>query len=424
MMKFAAVLLTFNLVTQPLFSQKTIRDESQVVSYVLPDLLKTRSGKMVRTKRDWEKTRRPELLSLFSENVYGKTPSEKVPMRFVQYDADSNALGGQAIRKQVTVYFGKKGERSMDILLYFPRNVKGSVPVFLGLNFAGNQVVHQDPGITITKRWVRDGVAPVIVEHRATEASRGSQAGDWVVEDILARGYGLATVFCGDLQPDRPDSFNEGVHSLFFKEGQNMPQSDEWGAIGAWAWGLSRAMDYLETDKMVDATKVAVIGHSRLGKAALWAGAQDQRFAMVVSNNSGEGGAAITRRKFGETIEIINKAFPHWFSGNYKQFGGREDALPVDYHELIALIAPRPVYIASASEDWWADPKGEYLSGYYASPAYALYGSEGLSTPELPETNRPTGAGKIGYHLRKGGHTMNRYDWQQYLHFADKWLRR
>lgn len=401
-------------------AQKTIKDENQVPSYTLPDPLKTESGKVVSTKREWEKKRRPEVLRLFEEHVYGKTPSKKVPLRFVLTSIDTNALNGKAIRKEVTLFFGEKGERSMDLLLYLPRQAKEPVPVFLGLNFAGNQVVHPDPGITITKNWVRDGGEPAIKDHRATEASRGTQGSDWPVEMILAKGYGLATAFCGDIQPDRVDSFTDGVHALFFKGGQTKPLANEWGAVGAWAWGLSRAMDYLETDQQVNSKQVSVIGHSRLGKAALWAGAQDQRFGLIVSNNSGEGGAAITRRKFGETIEIITKAFPYWFCPDFSQYAKKEETLPVDFHELISLIAPRAVYVASASEDWWADPKGEYLSAYHATPVYKLYGENGLTNPEPPLPNNPVGDGKIGYHVRKGGHTMTPYDWEQYLNFADR----
>ena len=416
------VLLLFITLSTSLMAQKAIKDESQVPSYKLPDVLTTESGKKVTTTRQWEKRRRPEVLGLFEEYVYGKTPKAKIPVKFSDASIDSHALQGKAVRKQLTIYFGKDKERSMDLLMYLPSGVRGPVPVFLGLNFSGNQVVHADPGILITQRWVRDGNEPAIVHHRATEASRGSQAGDWPVEQILEKGYGLVTAFCGDLQPDKADSFEEGVHSLFFRAGQVKPDSGDWGAIGAWAWGLSRAMDYLETDKDVDARRVAVIGHSRLGKAALWAGAQDPRFALVISNNSGEGGAAITRRKFGETISIINKAFPHWFCDNYKKFNEKEDALPVDFHELIALMAPRPVYIGSASDDWWADPKGEYLSGYYATPVFGLYGFAGLADPEMPKPGGAVPTGRIGYHLRNGGHTMNRYDWEHYLNFADRWL--
>lgn len=402
------------------YGQKTIKDEKLVPAYSLPDPLKTESGQVVKTKREWEKKRRPEVLRLFEEEVYGKTPTGKVPLRFVQTSIDTNALNGKAIRKEITLFFGKTEELSMDLLLYLPKQAKGAVPVFLGLNFAGNQVVNADRGIKITERWVRDGGEPGIKNHRATEASRGSQANDWPVEMILKQGYGLATAFCGDIQPDRVDSFNEGVPSLFFKAGASQSLGLQWGAIGAWAWGLSRAMDYLETDKQVNSKQVSVIGHSRLGKAALWAGAQDKRFAFVVSNNSGEGGAAITRRKFGETIEIITKSFPYWFCPNFAQYAKREEALPVDFHELISLIAPRAVYVASASEDWWADPKGEYLSAFYATPVYRLYGEKGLVNSEPPVPNQPVGDGKIGYHLRQGGHTMTPYDWENYLNFADR----
>lgn len=405
------------------FSFALAQNETADTSYILPDALTAQSGKKITTAKDWEKIRRPEIIKLFEENVQGKTPAKKMPLRFVTLSTNTNALNGTATRKQVRVYFTADDKYYMDILLYLPNNINKPAPVFLGLNFGGNQSVHADTGILLSKRWFRYGDGAAYKDHHATEASRGTQSNDWSVEKILAAGYGLATIYYGDLQPDSTGSTNAGIAPLFYKPGQTFPADDEWGAIGVWSWGLSRAMDYLETDRSVDAKKVAVVGHSRLGKAAVWAGAQDKRFALVISNDSGEGGAAITRRKYGETIAKINTAFPHWFSANFKKYNDREDDLPVDFHELIALIAPRPVYVASASKDQWADPVGEYLSAYYASPVYALYGLKGLDTKIPPGISQPVGAGVIGYHLRDGEHAMTPYDWEQYLRFADRFLK-
>ena len=392
-------------------------DESKVPPYDLPDALRLANGQQV-TAVTWRSQRRPELLELFRSQVYGRCPESGSDLRFEVTSNEPNALGGTASRKQVKVSIaGDDRWQGMEILIYLPRNATGPVPTFLGLNFSGNHAIHSDPGIHLSTSWMRPALG--VVDHQATEASRGANASRWDVSAILSRGYGLATIYYGDIDPDFHDKFTNGVHASFPVTGAPSRPGDAWGSIGAWAWGLSRALDYFETDDQIDHQHVAVIGHSRLGKTSLWAGARDDRFALVISNNSGCGGAALSRRRFGETVERINTSFPHWFCDNFKQYNSREDNLPVDQHQLIALIAPRPVYIASATDDQWADPRGEFETAFRASPVYELLGTEGLGAATMPPADTPI-MGTIGYHLRTGKHDVTAFDWKCYLDFADK----
>jgi len=400
-------------------------DEAKVPAYTLPDPLVDGAGRPVTTAAAWKESRRPEVLELFASQVYGRTPRYASRPIVEVVETDAGALDGVATRKQLAVFpLGDREGPRFDLLLYLPNRAAKPVPAFLGLNFSGNQTILNDPAILLSKAWMRQANDGTVVDHRATEASRGKAAGRWPVARILERGYALATVYCGDFEPDHAEGWKEGVRAAISPQGARTEwKPDDWGAIGAWAWGLSRALDVLEMDPDVDGARVALLGHSRLGKTALWAGAQDERFAVVISNNSGEGGAALARRGFGETTAIINRAFPHWFCDRFVGYSDRESELPVDQHMLIALVAPRPVYVASAEEDRWADPKGEFLAAFHAVPVYRLFRLPALGVNTMPPTNQPVGD-FIGYHIRTGKHDVTDYDWEQYLTFADRHLRK
>lgn len=389
-------------------------DESKVPAYTLPELLVTEGGQPVTTAAQWEQQRRPEILDLFASHMYGRTPTDHIDVRYEVLLENRDALGGKATSRQVKLIFSN-GEKTHEalLLLFLPNDVTGKIPMFVGYNYKGNHSTTLDTTILYSKNFA------LVKEPGHPDWERGCQASRWSYDDIIARGYGVATMCYHDIFPDKPGLTDHSVAALFPDYGQQPEAADEWQAIGAWAWGSSRILDYLATDPRVDMERVALMGHSRQGKAALWAGAQDTRFKIVISNDSGEGGAALSRRKFGETIAIVSSIRPAWFCPALDQYHGREEDLPIDQHQLVALMAPRPVYIASAEEDRWADPKGEYLAAYHASPAYALYGLQGLPSETLPAIHQPI-MNAVGYHIRAGKHDVTRYDWLAFLDFADK----
>ncbi|REE78775.1 acetyl xylan esterase AXE1 [Paenibacillus taihuensis] len=369
----------------------------------LPELLVNQVGENITSAEEWSSRRRPELIQLFEEHVYGRQPIGRPPGMTMHLEHQEACFSGTAIRKQIRIQSAAEHpeQGNIRLTLYLPAPATTTAiqqhPVFLLIDHGRLAVGSEDD-------WPNSQF--------------------WPVAQILARGYGTAVFQASDVDPDIHDEFRDGVHGLFDAlSGPDQPRpGNAWGTIAAWAWGASRAMDYLQTDPDVDPNRVAVIGHSRGGKTALWAGALDERFAMVVSNESGCTGAAITRGKEGEDVHHINTVFPHWFCGNYKQYNHNEDELPVDQHMLLALIAPRLLYVASAAEDIWADPQSEYLSLQLAEPAYRLFGSDGLAAEPFPQIDSPITAQHCGYHVRAGGHDLTVTDWTYILAFADNRL--
>ncbi len=420
-MKKIVLFLIFALTTPLAFSQPNVNyDENKVPHFVVPDPLETFNGKKVRNVKKWEKKRRPELLEFFTKNVYGEVPGELKISSIELVEESNDAVNGKATRKQVEISFQKDNfNLDFTILIYLPKNIE-KAPLFVGYNFYGNHTIINDVNIIISDSWARNNESFGIINNQLTEQSRGVRDNRWAIEKIIDAGFGLATIYYGEVDPDK-DDFTDGIHPFFYEENRQRPLSYEWGSISAWSWGLSRCMDYFEQDNSIDESKVVVFGHSRLGKTSLWAGATDERFAAVISNNSGCGGAALSKRKVGETVWRINTSFPHWFCANFKEYNRNEQALPVDQHELIALIAPRPVYVASAEEDKWADPRGEFLSAYYATPVYNLYVKEGIPTDKMPAVNQPI-QNRVAYHIRTGKHDVTEFDWEQYIKWANAQL--
>ncbi len=416
-----AALVNDGLDPQTGFAQEANYDEQLVPAYDLPPVLQNDAGQPIGSEAEWT-LQRKKLLEQFAAEMFGRRPTTEVKVaydvRTLSDDPDGDGAFVDAIVQEVTLTLsvGARQQR-WRMLLFLPRTNK-SVPVFLGLNFQGNHTVSDHPEISLPEGWVGKHEFPGGEQNRASEEMRGQRASRWPWQLAVQQGFGVATIYYGDIDADYDDNFRGGVHELLREPGA---ADADWASISAWSWGLSRALDYLETRPEVDAKRVIVMGHSRLGKTALWAGATDERFAMVISNNSGCGGAALSRRQFGETVARINRNFPHWFNQRFKFYNDRENELPFDQHQLIACLAPRPVYITSASEDLWADPHGEFLSALHADPVYRLLGVEGLGITEFPEPNQPC-LTRIGYHVRRGPHDITEYDWQQFIEHAKRHL--
>jgi hypothetical protein len=372
-------------------------DEARVPPYRIADPLIADGNIRVTTPAEW-RARRQALLQAFREHVYGRSPGEPEGSRFDVLEHNPAAMDGAATLTRVAIVSTYRGRTHRFELVYFlPRTPLGRRPVFLLIN---NRALSN------------------------TDPTRKERSGFWPAEEIVARGYGIAALQYGELAPDDKDRFREGVIALFDGSATGDRSPDASGAISAWAWGASRAMDYFVTAEGVDATRIAVVGHSRGGKAALWAGAQDERFALTISNESGEGGASLSRRHFGETLAELTRAFPHWFNTRYPEFAGREADLPVDQHLLLSLAAPRALYVASADEDLWADPRGEFEALAASSPVFQLFGDPSLAADAMPALDTPLVVGRRGYHVRRGGHNLTPYDWARFADFADSiWKR-
>jgi hypothetical protein len=392
-------------------------DESRVGTYTLPDPLLLANGRPVRDAKTWTQKRRPEIVRLFEENQFGRSPERPKGMSFDVFEKGSPAFDGQAVRRQVTVYFSPdKNGPKMDLLIYLPANAKKPVPILLNVSFTANSNAVDDPGIKPGEIWNRD--------KKRVPAVKDGRFGSLKVMPFLAQGFGVATVYYGDIDPDFLGGIPYGVRALYLKPGRTEPAPNEWGAIGAWAWGLSRALDYFETDQNIDAKRVAIVGISRLGKTVLWAGAHDPRFAMVIASCSGEGGAAISRRNYGETIKHLTEPtrYPYQFCANYGKFGDRVKDFPVDAHMLVSLIAPRPLLLQTGDTDVWSDPKGEFLAAAAAEPVFKLLGKRALGTDQMPAAGQPI-FNTLGYIMHAGGHGTIPSDWDQFLKFMQMHFR-
>ncbi len=386
-------------------------DEALVGTYTLPDPLLMLNGKIVRNANTWIKKRRPEIVKLFEEYQFGRVPGIPADMSFNVFDKGTPVFDGKAIRRQVTVYFTKDTSKyKMDLLIYIPSNSIRPVPLFFNVSFSANSGITGDPGVKAGFVWGRDG--------KRTPAPKGGQFGRMNIDQFISRGIGFATVCYGDIEPDFADGVKYGIRGYYLKSGETYPAPDEWGAISAWSWGLSRAMDYFETDPGINPKKVALFGVSRLGKTVLWTGARDTRFGMVIASCSGEGGAAISRRNYGENINHMTHPTRYFyqFAGNWRNYAEDPSKSPVDANMLVALLAPRPLLLQTGDTDYWSDPKGEFLAAVAAEPVFKLLGKKGLGTDVMPAAGQPV-LNDLGYFMHAGGHGAMPADYEVFIKF-------
>ncbi len=372
-------------------------DEAKVAKYELPDPLKMNDGTQVSTAEHWLK-RKAEVLSFYQSEIYGRVPDNAPQVKWSVSATDDQALGGLAILKKVQGVVGNGTGTVLNVSLYLPKQVQGPVPVLLNLSFFS-------------------GDRP---QRPASDANRAGDVPFSPVAKVLEQGWAFAQIGYNEIQPDKPDQWQQGVIGQTLKQGQTQPASDEWGTISAWAWGASRVADYLESDTNIDSKRIAITGASRLGKTALWAAAQDERFASVFSAVPGEMGASLIRRDWGETLDDMAQNFAYQFAGNLQKWVGKWNTLPVDQHMLIALIAPRPVYVNGGLSDQWSDPKGEFLALVAAGPVYRLLGVKDLGTEQLPELDQPVVTGRLAFHYHSKGHQSVPEDWRLFLEFSER----
>jgi hypothetical protein len=391
--------------------------ESKVAPYTLPDPLTSADGSRVTDAKAWEARRRPEVRKLHEENQYGRAPGRPESMRFEVVEDSTPAFDGKAIRKQVTIHFGEEVDSpKLDLLVYLPANAKGPVPVLLNVSFMANNLTVDDPGVKVGRSWDREA-------QKRVPATAGRRFLELPVLPVIERGFGIATFNYSDVDPDAPGAIEHGVRQAYLKEGEAAPAADEWGTIAAWAWGISRVLDYFETDDQIDAKRVAITGCSRLGKTVMWAGANDPRVALVIASCSGEGGAALSRRNYGETIGhlVAPNRYPYQFAANYQRYAADPGQAPYDANLLVALIAPRPLLLQTGDTDKWSDPKGEFLAAVAATPVYELLGEKGIDVAELPAAGELVGD-TLAFYMHDGGHGIEPTDWDVYLDFMDKHL--